>query len=134
VALTYAVMAVSCVVAPAWVAMLIWQPGSWADLWRYIRTDHEYHYWLGTSLVLWVLALLSFRYSALGRTWRRITLGISACIALWRFGDTVWLTLTKVVPSISVLIGRWLLTSVFVLCTYTLWQSARASNNRWRGP
>jgi hypothetical protein len=129
-----------CFVSAALLVELDYPPGFWSGLWVYIRRDSYYLRWtLTAGLVLWILAILSFRYRALGMTWRSVTLGACACIALWRFGDAVGLTLIKVlattvVPDASILIGRWLLTLVLVVCTYTLWNSGRASNNRWRGP
>ena len=124
VALTYALMGTWCLVAAALMGAL---------------ALHDYLSWIASAgLILWLLAVLSFRFDALGSTSREITLGISACMTLWRTGDAVWLTLVRVTASETVpagiLLGRWLLASALGVCTYTLWKCWRASNNRWRGP
>ena len=139
VALTYALMATWCFVSSA-LLVAIDGPRFWSTLWYYLHHDPYYLRWtLCAGLTLCALAVLSFRYRALGGAWRNMTLGVSAFIALWRFGDAVWLTLLKMlattaIPSADILVGRWLLASVLAVCAYTLWRCGRASNNRWRGP
>lgn len=138
VALTYALMGTWCFVSSTLVVAVDKPQGFWSGLWDYIRRDSYYLGWiLAAGLVLWILAVLSFRYRALGRTWRGVTLGLSVCIALWRLGDAVWLTLVKMlgttaVPPGSILVGRWLLTLVLAICTYALWNSGRASTRTQR--
>jgi hypothetical protein len=133
-------MATLCFAAVAIEHVDILRTASW------VRLRHDsFHgpYAVGPPFLLGValsgLAVMSFRYRGLGSALRGVTLLTSVCLALWRIGDAVWLTLVALANGwsavdVGMLIAKWLLALIFAFCGYTLWQCWRASNHRWSGP
>lgn len=100
---------------------------------------HDLPWIIGAGVVLWFLALLSFRFGTLAPSLRNVVLGISVAMALWRSADAAWLTVINTILAPGtvpgpILFGRWFLASILALCAHALWRCWRAANNGWRGP